>query len=340
MFEDLVSRVEAGTRFSPDEIPQIIAAIVSGLMTDEQTAAFRRSVFSPGVTDEELTAVIKTLREGCVPIKPTASGDLTDVCGAGGGTAGFNNSIAAAIIAAAGGARIAKNVLRSIPGRPGSAEILAALGINIELTAEQAAQLIDEVGIAFFSVTDFNPAIDMMLPPDTAPEEHAFFRAHGGALINPAFPTRALVGVLDKEAISTVTTVALGSGIMNGFIVNGEGGYDEFSMVGPSSVTEIASGRPTSYDTKPEDSAIDPCSPDDIKTGSVREAVFAIKSILSGKLKGPRREAVALNGAAALMAAGKAGYFARGLLAARNLIDDGSAAKKLEELRKKSNEFK
>lgn len=340
MYDDLISKVDAGTRFSPDELPGIITAMVSGGLSDEQIAAFRRSMFSPGVTSEEMTALVKILRDGCVPVKPSGGDELTDVCGAGAGVTAFNNTIPAAIIAAAGGAKVAKNVVRSVPGRAGSAELLEALGVNINITAEQAAKLIDDIGIAFFVSSDFNPAIEMLLPPDKDPEAHDFFRSHGGALVNAACPTRGLIGVRDKEALEMVTNVATGSGVMNGLVVCGEGGYDELSMTGTTTVNEIASGRVTSYETKPEDNGIEPCTPDNVKTGMVREMIFAIKSVFSGKLKGPRREAIALNGAAALMAAGKAGYFARGLLAARNLIDDGSAAKKLEELKKRSNEFK
>lgn len=335
MNEDILSKVLGKQPISDHDAGTIIFDIATGDAEGSQIDQFREALLAEDAPRENVIAIIKALRESCERITPSGidAADIIDVVGSGGGESSFNNMVAAAIIAAAGGAKIAKGVLRAIPGKGGSEVLLKSLGFTMADSVEHANAQIEKIGITFIDTYDFCPALDMLFPASLDAEAHKAFRSIGGIFVNPAMPTRGLYGLADPSKFELFTAVALACGINKGMLVCGEDGYDEISMVGTTHINEIANGRPTSYDTTPEENAIEKCQPSEVNTKLPREAAFAIKSVLDGKLKGTRREAIVLNGAAALMSAGKAGYFARGLLDARNIIDWGKASDKFEEIK-------
>lgn len=339
MDDALLAKLAANDAASDEEMDAAVVSIKDGSASEDQIAAFRSSLFGGAAPIESLAAFTKAMREHCEPIVPAEGDEINDVCGTGGAMV-YNSFVAAAIVAAAGGARIVKPVRRRVRGISGNADLLKALGVNTNITPEQAAELVNEVGIAFIDAENCCGVFDKLFPGDDVTPELACFLETVDPFVNAAKPTRCLIATSSPERLETITKIAQGIGIMNGFFVCGVDGVDEMSLIGTTHVNELASGRLTSYDMAPEENALEKCTVADITAGTAKEAAYAIRSVFAGKLKGPRREAIVYNGSAALMASGKAGYMMRGLLAARNAIDYGQATDKLEELKKKSNSFK
>lgn len=339
MDDAILAKLAAHEEMSDDEMTAAVASIADGSASDEQAAAFRTAIFNDATPVGSLIAFAKAARESFEPIVPEEGDEINDICGTG-GVVGFNNNVAAAIVAAAGGARVVKHVRKQGRGINGSADILKALGINTNITPAQAAELVNEVGIAFIDADNFDKVTPRLFPDDAESDELTFFHQTVEPFLNAAKPTRCFIGASSAERLEIITQIAQGLGIMNGFCVFGVDGVDEMSLVGSTHVNELASGRVTTYDMAPEENALEKCSASDIKAGTPKEAAYAIRSVFAGKLKGPRREAIVYNGSAALMASGKAGYMMRGLLAARNAIDYEQATEKLEALKKKASSFK
>lgn len=337
MDNEILAKITGHSGATEVEMAEAVAALADGSADDSETAAIRGALLTKSTPFEELVEFTKALRAAGTQIAPAE--EVIEVAGSGGSISKFNNSVAAAIIAAAGGAKVAKLVMPASAGVCGDADVIAALGIDQNITPDQAVQMINDDGLAFIPLESVNPAAARLLAGATE-DEAKFFCAVVGPQLNPASPTRCFVGVSDPELLETASNLAKEVGVMNALFVHGEGGVDEISMIGNTKFIELANGRPTAYDMKPEDNALEPCKPEEVNMGSPKEASYAIRSVLSGKLKGPRREAVVLNASAALMASGKAGYMMRGLLAARNAIDNDAAIEKLEVVKKKSNSFK
>lgn len=339
MHEDILSRAASHEAITEEEASLVIGSLKGGEMSEDDVSSFADALFSKASPVESVGAFVRAMRTASgMQIAPTTEEDLVEVCGTGGAISLPSSSVAAAIVAAAGGAKVVMHMIPDQPGKISDADLLKGLGINIEITAEQAAEMIDKVGCAFISVDSLKPVIDSFLAK-ASEDARVFFHTVIAPLIDPAAPKRCFIGTADQELQEVITNVAKEAGCVNGMIVCGLDGVDEISMIGTTHVSELASGRVVNWDTTPDENGIDRCAADDIKTGSVKEAVYALKSVLSGKLQGPRREAIVLNGAAALMSGGKAGYFARGIMTVRNMLDDGTVAAKLEEIKKISSGF-
>lgn len=339
MYKDIMSKITKNEELSEQEISQLITAINNDQVSDVQIAGFQVALLMKGASLNEIAAIAKAMRDNCVPLKPQVSADLMDTCGTGGGLSTFNISTATAILAAAAGIPIAKHGSRSISSLSGSADVLEALGVNINLTPEQAEKLIEDIGIAFIYAPLFHPVMCKVLPPETELGIKTIFYTIIGPLINPAFAPRHLLGVYKPELLDTVSYVAKELGYTNAMFVHGTDGLDEISLMGPTRINQLKDGEITSYEITPEEFGLKRCTLEEIKTGTPEENAKTITGVFSGEIGGARKDAIILNAAGALIVGGKADTFKEGIDLARDIIASGKAMDKLNELINSSNAF-
>ncbi|MCL2397698.1 MAG: anthranilate phosphoribosyltransferase [Defluviitaleaceae bacterium] len=339
MYKEIMEKITTRQELSEAEISALIAGINDGSVSDIQIAGFQVALLMKGASLKETAYIAKAMRDNCVPLKPNATGDLMDTCGTGGGLSTFNISTATAIVAAAAGIPIAKHGSRSIASLSGSADVLEALGVNIQLQPHEVERLIEEIGIAFLYAPLFHPVMGKVLPPEQDLGIKTIFYSIIGPLINPAFAPRHLLGVYKPELLDIVTYVAKEMGYTNAMFVHGLDGLDEISLLGKTRINHLKSGEIITTEIAPEDFGLSRCGLADIKTGTPDVNAQTINDVFSGKINGAKRDAIVLNAAGALMVGGKADNFKMGIEYARELIDDGSAARKLRQLREASNSF-
>ena len=337
MYKEVLTKVTSGQKLDEEEIFDLIAAIKRDEITDVQIAGFQVGLLMKGTSLEELAAFAKAMRHNCVPLRPRVSAELMDTCGTGGGLSTFNISTATALVAAAAGIPIAKHGSRSISSLSGSADVLEALGVNIELTPAQAEKLIEDIGVAFIYAPLFHPVMCKVLPPETELGIKTIFYTIIGPLINPAFAPRHLLGVYKPDILDTVTYVAKELGYTTAMFVYG---LDEISLLGKTRINELRNGEVRTYEIAPEDFGLARCTIDDIKTGTPEENAAVIRGVFRGEITGHRKNAILLNAAGALMVGDKAASFEEGIALAREIIDSGRALDKLEALVAHSNAFK
>ena len=337
MYKDIMTKTTSRQELSEEEIFELISAINNNEITDVQIAGFQVALLMKGASLAEITAIAKAMRRNCVPLKPKVNAELMDTCGTGGGLSTFNISTATALVAAAAGIPVAKHGSRSISSLSGSADVLEALGVNINLTPAQVEKLIEEIGIAFIYAPLFHPVMCKVLPPETELGIKTIFYTIIGPLINPAFAPRHLMGVYRPELLDTVTCVAKELGYTNAMFVHGVDGLDEISLLGATKINELKNGEVRSYRICPEDFGLKRCTLDEIRTGTPEKNAATITGTFKGEITGPRRDAIIFNAAGALIVGGKAANFAEGIALASEIIDSGSAMNKLEQLRTLSN---
>ncbi|MBQ9881672.1 MAG: anthranilate phosphoribosyltransferase [Synergistes sp.] len=339
MYKEILSKITGGEKLSEKEIFEVIAAIKNDEISEVQIAGFQVGLLMKGTDLKELAAFAKAMRANCIPLRPRVSAELMDTCGTGGGLSTFNISTATALVAAAAGIPIAKHGSRSISSLSGSADVLEALGVNINLTPQQVEKLIEDIGIAFIYAPLFHPVMCKVLPPEAELGIKTIFYTIIGPLINPAFAPRHLLGVYKPDILDTVTYTARELGYTKAMFVYGLDGLDEISLMGRTRINELNNGEVRTYEIAPEDLGLKRCTLDDIKTGTPEENAESITGVFSGKVKGPRRDAIVLNAAGALVVGGKAADFKEGIALADSIIESGRAQRKLEELREHSNAF-
>ena len=339
MFKDILAKITNKETLTPDEISEFIGAVAADEVTPVQIAGFQVGLLMKGTSVEELASFANAMRKNCIPIKVNVDAEMMDTCGTGGGLSTFNISTATALVAAAAGIPIAKHGSRSISSLSGSADVLEALDVNINLTPEQAAKLIEDINIAFIYAPLFHPVMGKVLPPESELGIKTIFYTIIGPLINPSFAPRHLLGVYKPELLDTVSEVARRIGYTKAMFVYGEDGLDEISLLGKTRIYELKDGAILKYTIAPEDFGLTRCSLDDIKTGTPEENANIIKGVFSGQITGPRKDAIILNASGALVVGGKAKDFAEGIVLARQIIESGAAEKKLNELIAESNKF-
>ncbi|MCL1856061.1 MAG: anthranilate phosphoribosyltransferase [Kiritimatiellaeota bacterium] len=332
MFKDILTKLTRHEPLTEDEIGEFIDAIRAGGVSDVQIGGFQVALLMKGTSLPELAAFAKAMRKNCIAIRPNVAGELMDTCGTGGGLSTFNISTATAIVAAAAGIPIAKHGSRSISSLSGSADVLEALGVNINLTPEQAAAMIEQIGITFIYAPLFHPVMGKVLPPEQDLGIKTIFYTIIGPLINPAFAQRHLLGVYKPELLDTVAHVAQALGYTRAMFVHGEDGLDEISLLGATRICELRDGALSTYTITPEQFGLKRCTLEEIRTGTPESNAATIRDVFSGKLTGPHRDAIVLNAAGALVIGDKARDFADGIALAQSLIDNGAAYDKLQSL--------
>ena len=337
---DILQKLNSGQELSAEEAYSMIVAIHNDEMSDIQIMSFQVALLMKGPTLTEISAIAKAMRDHCILICPKVDGELMDTCGTGGGLSTFNISTAVAFVAAAAGINVAKTGSKSSINLSGSADVLEALGIQINQSPKGVEKMIEDVGIAFLYAPLFHPVMRKMIHPEKDLGIKTIFYTIIGPLINPARATRHVMGVYKPELLDKVTQVAASLGYTRALFVHGEDGMDEISLLGKTRVNELKNGIITSYEIIPEDLGLTRCKLNDIATGTPVANAVMIKDVFSGKNKGPRRQAVILNAAGALMIGDKAETLKDGVKLAIEIIDSGAAQNKLNQFIEASHSYK
>ena len=339
MYKKVLSKITANQELTQTEVSELIAAIKNGDVSDVQIAGFQVALLMKGASKEEIAYIAKAMRDNCVPLRPNISAELMDTCGTGGGISTFNISTATAIVAAAAGIPIAKHGSRSLASLSGSADVLEALGVNINLTPAQAEQMIEEIGIAFLYAPLFHPVMCKVLPAEADLGIKTIFYTVIGPLINPAFASRHLLGVYKQELLDTVTYVAQALGYTNAMFVHGLDGLDEISLLGKTRIHYLHDGKVEKFEIRPEDFGLKSCTEADIKSSTPKDNAVVIQGVFDGTIQNSGKDAIVLNAAGALVVGGKTKDFHEGVKLAQSIIESGAALAKLNELREHSNAF-
>ncbi|MDX1583916.1 MAG: anthranilate phosphoribosyltransferase [Thermoanaerobaculia bacterium] len=330
MIDRSIKRLVAGEDLARGEMQQVFGEIMDGEASDVQKSAFLVALRMKGETADEITGAAMVMRERVTPLEVENNG-LVDTCGTGGdGRGTINVSTIAALVVAGAGGRVAKHGNRAVSSRCGSADLLEALGVNIDLNPAQMAAVLDRVGIAFLFAPKLHPAMASVASVRKELGVRTVFNVLG-PLTNPAFAKRQVLGVFAPSLVETVGRVLYELGTERALVVHGRDGLDEISLSSSTFVAEVDEGDLRSYEISPEDFGIDRISLDSVTGGDAAENAAIARRILEGE-KGPARELIAVNAGAALYAAGLATDLRNGATLARETIDSGAAREKLEEL--------
>ncbi|MBO8183739.1 MAG: anthranilate phosphoribosyltransferase [Archaeoglobus sp.] len=334
MIRNALNKLVEGYNLSEKETYDFVIALKDKKLTDAQIGAFLLGLTMKGPTIEEVAGIVRGMKDVCNAIRPKVK-VLIDTCGTGGGLTTFNISTANAILASCEVA-VAKHGSRSISSLSGSADVLEALGVNINLKPEQAERLIEKVGIAFLYAPLFHPVMGEVLKPESELGIKTIFYTIIGPLINPADARRHVLGVYRPELVNMVAEIVSALKYEHVLVVHGLDGLDEISPLGKTVVAEVKKGKVEKYEITPEDFGIERGSIEDVAGGTANFNAEVIRNVFSGE-KSPRRNAVLLNAAASLYVGGKASSLEEGIEIAANLIDEGRAMEKLEEFIRESN---
>ncbi|MEW6615940.1 MAG: anthranilate phosphoribosyltransferase [Thermodesulfobacteriota bacterium] len=335
MITEAIGKVIEGNNLSESEMVGVMNQIMSGEATPAQIASFITALRMKGETIEEITGAARVMREKAIKIN-TNSPTVIDTCGTGGdGANTFNISTTSAFVAAGAGITVAKHGNRSVSSNCGSADVLKALGVNIEAGASIVERCLNENGIGFLFAPLLHGAMKYAIGPRREIGIRTVFNILG-PLTNPAGASAQVIGIYSKELTEKLAAVLGNLGSQHAFVVHGEDGLDEISLSSKTKVSELKNGKVDTYWIKPEDFSIERCRAEDLLGGSPEENASITLGVLRGE-KGPKRDIILLNAAAAIVAGGKAETFIEGVRVAEESIDSGSAMKKLEGLVKISN---
>ena len=333
MPNDIVSRaidaVCAGNHLTADHASAVLAEIMEGRADAVQTGAFLIALRAKGETVPELVGLARTMRSLATPVE-TARTDLVDTAGTGGGPSSFNVSTTAALIAAGAGCAVAKHGNRSNTSRCGSADLLEALGVEIELEPEVVGRCIDEIGFGFMFAPRHHAAMAHVVPARKALGVRTIFNFLG-PLTNPAGANRQLLGVADRRYQETIAEALVGLGSVRALVVAAEDGLDELSIASRTRVIEVADGGTSEWFVEPGRFGLAPGRLEDVAGGSPAENAAAARAVLAGE-PGPRRDLALLNAAAAIYVGGLAADLEEGVAKAAESVDSGAAAIVLEKL--------
>jgi len=337
MIRSALRKLTTGGHLQEDEISTIIGGIRSGEITDVQIAGFLVALLMKGPTVREVAATARAMRANCERISPKIEGDLLDTCGTGGGRTTFNCSSAVAVVAAAGGAAVAKHGSRSLSSLSGSADVLEKLGVAIDLSPRQAERLIETTGISFLYAPNFHPVMHRVLPPEMALGIKTIFYTIIGPLINPADAKCHVLGVYRPELVEMVADILVELGFKHAMVVHGLDGLDEMSVIGKTTVAEVKDGWAKKYEITPEQLGLPRSTYEELAGGTPQKNADILRGIFRGELRDARRDMVLANAAAALTVSGKADDLRAGVKMAADLIDRGAAEEKLREWIEQSN---
>jgi anthranilate phosphoribosyltransferase len=329
--------VNEGRSLSEQEASSVMGEIMSGEATPAQLGAFLVALRLKGETAEEIAGMARVMRAKALRV-PFEGQPLLDTCGTGGdGMGTFNVSTAAAFVAAGAGAVVAKHGNRAMTSHCGSADVLEALGVKIDLPPEGVAHCLREVGIGFMFAPSFHPAMRFAAGPRREIGVRSVFNILG-PLTNPAGARSQVLGVADAAIGEKMIQVLARLGCRHALVVHGEDGLDEMSLSGPTLVYELEEGDIRSYRVMPEEVGLRQASGKAVKGGSPEENAAAMRAVFSGE-QGALRDIVLLNSAAALVAADKAGSLTEGVTLAAQTIDSGAAGGKLNHFIKETTSF-
>jgi anthranilate phosphoribosyltransferase len=330
---EIVSRaidaVCKGDHLTADHAAAVLAEIMEGRTSEVQSAAFLIGLRAKGETVPELVGLARTMRSLAEPVATTRT-DLVDTAGTGGGPSTFNVSTTAALIAASAGCAVAKHGNRSNTSKCGSADLLEALGVNIELDPDQVGRCIDEVGFGFMFAPRHHRAMANVVPVRKALGVRTIFNFLG-PLTNPAGAERQLLGVADRHYQETIAEALVGLGSVRAMVVTAEDGVDEISVAARTRVIEVRDGGTEEHFVEPGDFGLATAELEDVAGGTPEENAAAVRAVLAGE-SGPRRDLTMLNAGAAIYVGGRAETLAEGVAQAGAAIDSGAARELLDRL--------
>jgi len=330
MIQASLNRVLDGHDLSRDEAREAMSTIMRGDATQAQIAGFLVALRAKGETADEITGCADAMRAHVLPVRPQRD-DLVDTAGTGGdGARTLNISTGAALVAAAAGAGVAKHGNRAVSSASGSADVLEALGFELELPAERIARSIDELGFGFLFAPAHHPAMRHAAEVRRDLATRTVFNVLG-PLTNPAGARAQIVGVYSPALVRRIADVLAQLGAHRAFVVHGAGGIDELSPCGPNQVCEVRDGEVVERTIDPAELGVEGCSPEELRGGSPSENAQAIRDVFAGR-RGAAREAILLNAAGAIAAAGHAEDLREGLALARTAVESGAAAERLDRL--------
>jgi anthranilate phosphoribosyltransferase len=325
-----LARLLDGRDLTRDDTRRVMDTIMSGDATPAQIGGFLVALRLKGETADEIAGAAEAMRAHVVPVRPDRD-DLVDTAGTGGdGGKTFNISTAAALVAAAAGAGVAKHGNRSVSSLSGSADVLEQLGFALDLSPERIAQSIDRLGFGFMFAPVHHPAMKHAGPVRHELAARTVFNVLG-PLTNPAGARAQVVGVYSAQLVPVIADVLAKLGARRAFVVHGAGGIDELSPLGPNLVCEVVDGSVRTRQVDPVELGVERCDPDELRGGTPAENALRIREVFEGG-NGGRRSAILLNAAGAIAAGGHARDLQEGLELAREALASGAAAERLERL--------
>ena len=337
MIKEAIVKIVSKEDLTYDEAYTVMNEIMSGETTPTQNAAFLAALSTKSAraeTTDEIAGCAAAMREKATRVE--AGDNLFEIVGTGGDNAhSFNISTTSALVAAAGGMRVAKHGNRAASSKCGTADCLEALGVNIQQSPDRCRQLLDEAGMCFFFAQKYHSSMKYV---GAIRKELGFRTVFNilGPLTNPGHPSMQLLGVYDEYLVQPLAQVLMNLGIKRGMVVFGQDKLDEISLSAPTTVCEFQDGWMKNYVITPEQFGLRRCQKQDLVGGSPEENAAITRAILSGE-KGPKRDAVLMNAGAALYIGGKAASLADGITLAAKLIDSGMAAATLDRVIEVSN---
>ena len=306
----------------------VMNEIMTGKATSVQMSAYLTALSLKGETTDEITASAYGMRSHCIRLLHNV--DALEIVGTGGDNANtFNISTTAAIITAAAGVPVAKHGNRSASSKCGAADVLESLGVNINISPERSAELLHDIGICFLFAQNYHIAMKYVAPVRKELGIRTVFNILG-PLTNPAGANMELMGVYDKDLVEPLAKVLMNLGVKNAMVVHGNDGLDEISMSAPTTLCEVKNGWIRTYEITPEQFGFKRCDKSELAGGTPAENAAILRSVLNGE-KGPKRDAAVLNAGAALYITGKYDSIGSAVDVAKNAIDSGKAAEKLDE---------
>ncbi|MFC1993412.1 anthranilate phosphoribosyltransferase [Chloroflexota bacterium] len=329
MIKEAISYLISGRSLTMEEAASVMEEIMSGEVTAAQFGAFVTALRIKGETADEIAGMASVMRAKAIHVE--TADPVIDVVGTGGDNSNtFNISTAAAFVAAGAGLKVAKHGNRAMSSQCGSADVLEALGVRIDLNAEQVQKCIEEVGIGFMFAPVFHPAMKYASAPRREIGIRTVFNILG-PLTNPAGAKKQVVGVADGTLVEKLALVLKSLGCQHVLVVHGEDGLDEISVTGKTQVCELKDDDIKSYSISPDDFGLLQASLDSLRGGTLDENAKLLRGVLAGTT-GPQRDVVVMNAAAALLAGDREKTLKQGAALANEIIDSGCALAKLEHL--------
>jgi anthranilate synthase/phosphoribosyltransferase len=326
---DIISRFG---HLQAHEAESVMNQIMTGGATEAQIGAYLMALRMKGETQDEITGSARAMRANAIHVPTNVNGDLLDTCGTGGDKSGtFNVSTTVAFVVAGAGLPVAKHGNRAATSQCGSADVLAEMGVSLDLTPEQVGQCIDQIGIGFLFAPMLHPAMKHAIGPRRQIGVRTIFNILG-PLTNPAGAQRQIVGVFAPDLTDMLAHVLGDLGTKSAMVVNGYGGLDELTTTGPNRVSHHQDGAVTTYELDPSELGFRGAHISELLGGDASTNAAFLRGVLSGEVKDAKRDVTLLNAAAALVVGGLASDVADGVKLARQIVDSGAALAKLDAL--------
>jgi len=325
----IIAKVATGASLTRSEAANAFDRMMSGEATPSQMGAMLMGLRVRGETVDEITGAVSAMRAKMLPV--TAPADAVDIVGTGGdGSGSVNVSTCASFIVAGAGVPVAKHGNRALSSKSGAADVLAALGVKIDLTPDQVSRCVKETGIGFMFAPTHHPAMKNVGPTRVELATRTIFNLLG-PLSNPAGVTRQMVGVFSRQWVQPLAQVLKNLGAESIWVVHGSDGLDEITLTGPTFVAALEGGNIRTFEVTPDDAGLPRANGDALKGGDADANAVALKGVLDGK-PGAYRDVALLNAAAALIVAGRAKDLKEGVAIGAKALDSGAAAERLKQL--------